>query len=382
MKELKQKGTILFIEFMEETAANHLLMMIKGLAEKGHYKIVVLCRKKSYLAAELLKINVKKVYQIQYVELNLHKPSTYFSFLKTLFLIFKIIKEYKVTLIHIHRLNWAYLGIIPSLIFNIPLFVHIVIIDKMTSRFQNLLLIIHKKIKFIAVSKNAKSQFLFIYPMDPKKVFVHYGGLYYPDIYENKSIKVPVLEELLKENKIIIGMISRMDPLKGVDVYIEAAGVLASKHPELYFIHIGNYSKYIFRKGYFEECQKRVANLKLNNQFKFIDYVDNVLPYYKYFSIMVLPTYKDTLSYVNIESFAYGVPIIFTGIDGTLETCSFIKDFSLNYPPSPALFSRKIEEILQQKTNDDLIDELQSYVSKKFDASKNFAHLEKIYESI
>lgn len=374
-----KKNRILFIEFLKITAANHLAMMIKGMAKQNDCTIILLCQKNSYLARELKKKII--TYEIDYIELNLHNPQTWFQYIKTSLRIFEIIKKFNINIIHCHRLNWAYLGIIPSIVFKIPIFVHIVIIEKLTSKFQNFLLKVHRDIKYITVSKDSLEKFKNMYKISNRNITHHYGGIFIPDMIKGQKKKIHWLEN--QEKKHIISMISRMDPLKGVDVFIEASAILASEFPNLYFMHIGNHPDYTFRRGFYEECLKRVKNLNLQNKFTFVDYNENILAYYKYFHLMVLPTMKDTLSYVNLEANYNKLPVIFTDVDGLKETSKLKFECSIPYPPSPIILAKKIKELLLDEVKyKSLKQNVYDYVINNFDAEKNASRLIKIYETM
>ena len=147
------------------------------------------------------------------------------------------------------------------------------------------------------------------------------------------------------------------------------------------FLHIGNHKEYIFSNGYYGECVKRVKNLKIENNFKFINYKDNILSYYKYFYLLVAPTLKDTLSYVNIEANFNKVPTIFTNIDGLIETSQKKFNCFIPYPPSPVNLADKIEYLIENEREYKSVREL-SYknVIKRFNSEKNAKKLIEIYE--
>jgi glycosyltransferase involved in cell wall biosynthesis len=379
---MKNKNkSILFIEFLPTTAANHLTMLIKGFIQQYDCKVVLLCQKGSLLAKELKKTKVV-VYEVNYVELNLHKPTTYFNFLELLIFIFFIIFRHKINIIHSHRLNWAYLGVIPSLILKIPLVVHIVIIENLTSGLQKLLLKINnERVHYLAVSKNTLVKFKQLSCINNIKISYHYGGLFLPDMQKMQQMRIPFFES--KKNKIIIGMVSRLDQLKGVDIFIEAAAILLKKYKNLYFLHVGDIPYNTFQDGYYEMCLQRIDNLNIQKSFKFLLYNDEVLAYYKYFYLTVTPTFKDTLLYVNLESSFNKIPQIFTDVDGVMETSQRIFNCCIPYPPSPVLLADKIEELLIDKQRyNKLKEQVYSDVLRRFNAEKNARKLMQFYNNL
>ncbi len=377
---MKRKN-ILYVEFLKVTAANHLLMMMKGLKAATNYRLVALCQKDSYLSRELRKLHIP-VYEIEHTELNLHDPTTYLPFIRLTIRMIDIIIRHKVGIIHCHRLNWAYACVIPSLLLRVPLFVQIVIIEKLTSKFQNFLIRHHRGIRYICVSKSAMEDFRAIYPVKRAAISYHYGGLYFPDLRTAKLRNIPILEQMKKKTR-IVGMISRMDPLKGVDVFIESAAILHRKHPDVSFVHIGNHPEYVFQDGYYEHNIQRVNNLGLDSVFHFIDYLDDILPYYRYFDLMALPTSKDTLSYVNLEANAYGVPVVFTDIGGVAETSKPEFGLSIPFPASPVLLADKLDGLLSNTNRRVLLKrKIAGHMRTVFDARKNASGLARLYEDV
>ncbi len=373
---------VLFIEFLEIAAANHLLMMMKGLNDTETCELVLLSQKNSYLSQEIKKLRIP-VYEVNYIELNLHQPKTFIPFLSTLFLVIKIIKYHKIDILHSHRLNWAYIGILAAKLTGIHLIVHIVIIEKLASSFQNFLLNAFQGIYFLTSSKNAQVQFKALYQLSSDQVVPHYGGIYFPDITAWQKKKISFLEQIKKKDIRIIGMVSRMDRLKGVDIFVEAAALICREYPNTHFVHVGNHSKFVFDATYYQECFHRIKNLGLQENFNFIDYTDDVLSFYKYFYCTVLPTYKDTLSYVNLESMANRVPVIFTDVDGVPETTDHSDILSIPYPPSPVILSKRIVQFIKHPSvYKKLQTEVYRYILDNFDSQKNANSLLGIYRSV
>ncbi|MCL4199881.1 glycosyltransferase family 4 protein [Patescibacteria group bacterium] len=375
-----RKKTIFYIEFLKITAANTLSMIIQGLNAQNNCNIVLLCQKSSYLAKSLKGTNIR-IYEIDYEEFRIRSLASYVSYFRQMLLIMYIIIRHKVDIIHCHRLNWAYLCIIPSLIFHVPLYVQIVIIEKLESRFQNFLLRIHKHIRYIAVSKNSLKQFRNLYKESFHFGTYHYGGIFFPEMEKWRHVRMKNLEEARYKKTRIVALVSRMDPLKGVDVFIEAAALLAKKYTDVQFVHFGNHNDYVFQDQYYEACKKRVVNLGLASRFRFFDYTEDILAAYKYFYICVLPTYKDTLSFVNLEANYFNKPVVFTDVDGLMETSRAEFNCSIPYPPSPLLLAQKIESLLKDTRRYRLLqDQVSHYVQRKFSAERNAERLLRLYE--
>lgn len=377
----KRKKTIVYVEFLKVTAANTLLMIIQGLIAHGGYNIVLLCQKSSYLARSLKGKGIT-IYEIEYEDFRAKSIHSYLSYIRQTLFVAYIAVRHRANIIHCHRLNWAYICVVPSLILRIPLYVHIVIIEKLNSRFQNYLLRLHEHIRYIAVSKDSLRQFKKLYKDVVHGATYHYGGLFFPEMEKWQHTRLKELEGKRYTKKKIIALVSRMDPLKGVDVFIEAAALLAKKHPDVQFVHFGNHSDYVFRDRYYEECRQRVINLGLSSRFHFFDYTEEILAAYKYFYICVLPTYKDTLSFVNLEANYYKRPVVFTDVDGLMETSSAAFNCSIPYPPSPILLARKIDWLLTDaKSYRNLQNEVSRYVRRKFNAEKNAKRLMRLYNN-
>lgn len=377
---MKNKN-ILFVEFLTYTAANHLLMMLQGLAKHHNGTLVVLCQKSSPLSQHLNGTNIA-IYEIDYVDFRVDTFATYIPFIRQLLTMTYIIVKHKIHIIHCHRLNWAYLCIIPSLLFRIPLFVHIVIVEKLTSRFQNTLLHLHKGIRYVAVSKNALTQFKKLYPNDVHIGAHHYGGLYFPEMERWRNTPLAVFEKHYPRHTKIIAMVSRMDPLKGVDIFIEAAALLSEKYSDVRFVHIGNHNAFVWGR-YYEDCKRQVDHLGLSKKFTFLNYFDEILASYKYFHICVLPTRKDALSYVNLEANYFGKPVIFTDVDGLMETSNPKFGLHIPNPPSAILLFRKLDWLLTDvKAYNRLTHLVRLPILKKFNAEQNAMLLENRYTEL
>lgn len=381
------RTNILFIEFLEKTSAIHLLPILQELSKNKNYNVTLLGQKGSFLSRAAKNSGIR-IYTINYIELNIHKPHTYLPFLKTLLLIYKIIRKHNISLIHCHRLDWAYLGILAAKIFHLPVLVDIPFIfkEKLPSKIQNYIISHHEETVYLAISEHVKQIFHQLYGISFNKIIVFYGGINMHKIARKKPDNI-IFNKI--KNKKIVAMISRLAPSKGVDVFIEAAGILKEKWKNAYFIFIGyqkniDWGHHIWQESYVEDCKKRIKNLNLENQFSIIDFDYSIFNWYPFFYCTALPTQLEPLGYVAIESQLYKKPVIITDVGGAPETVNYGKaGILIPHPPSPFLLAKAIDSFLTNKKKYQYYSE-QGYlwVKKQFDISKNIKKLIEIYQNI
>lgn len=383
---LHNKISILFIEFLEKTSAIHLIPILKALSKNKKYNIILLGQTNSFLVKKSKTIGIK-TYAINYVEFNTHKLKTYIPFLRTLFLLCKIISQNSINIIHCHRLNWAYLAVIASKIFRISLLIDIVFIEKLTSKVQNYLIKHHQNVIYLAVSKYAKQKFHNLYNIPLEKIIVYCSGITVPPKI-NERQKNTILKKI--KDKKIVAMVSRLAPSKGVDIFIEAAGILQEKWKDVRFVFIGNqkniiWENDIWKGNYLEECKKRIHNLKMDKKFFILDFTYYDINYlYPFFYCTVLPTWLESLGYVALESQAYKKPIVITKVGGASETINNGKaGISIPFPPSPVLLAKEIDKLLSNKKHYHYYSKSgYLWVKNNFNINKNINILLNIYKSL
>lgn len=377
-----QIRTVLFLEFQDKTSAIHLLTLIKELQRTGSCNCVLFGEKDSYLSQETAKLHIP-TYVIRYQEFNVHDLTTYLPLAKTLLLMISICFRHHVDIIHSHRLNWAYLGIVVSWLLRKPLVVDIVYLEQLTSKIQVALIKNYHRVTYLAVSQHAKREFQRLYQLSPARISVFCGGVGIPERH------TPVSPKILRQFNIpahhrIIGMVSRLAPSKGVDVFIEAAGLLKRSWQNASFVFIGYQKNKFWGENYYEICQRRIKNLRLEGRFAIIKFTHNIEKYYPVMYCTVLPTWIDALAYVAIESQAFRKPVIITDVGGTSEAVNHGKTgMLLPYPPSPILLAKAIDTLLRNKDIYSHYAEVgHRWVQLHYNVKKNVYDLLNIYQTL
>jgi glycosyltransferase involved in cell wall biosynthesis len=212
-----------------------------------------------------------------------------------------------------------------------------------------------------------------------------------------------IKKKTINKKNIQVGLIARLELVKGTRLFIEAANTLKNK----------NINFLIGGDGHLEKELKKLS--KGNDKIKFIGNVLNPLNFIKDLDILVVPSIREPLGIVNIEAGLCKVPVIASNIDGIPEVVinnhsgiliNPTKKINFKYyreqPPLPnsvidpntyklikpkQLDSKKLSKsILLLANNKNLRLEyghhLYEYVKKKFSIKGYFERLEEIYQNL
>jgi len=146
----------------------------------------------------------------------------------------------------------------------------------------------------------------------PTNVHVIYNG-FEPFVKSRQS--VDELESLVKEKKLIVGIVANIRPLKRVSDLITALAHLKDRVPELVMVHIGD--------GNVDELHRLADELEIDNRVHFLGARSDIYSCLKYFDIAVLCSESEGFSNSIIEYSLAGIPVICTNVGGNPEA---IKD--------------------------------------------------------
>lgn len=137
-------------------------------------------------------------------------------------------------------------------------------------------------------------------------------------------------------NKKIIGTIANLYKTKGLEYFIEAAGLINS--PDYVYLVIGEGDER-------EKLESRIKKLRLKN-FILVGLMPQASRYLKAFDIFVLPSVKEGLPYTILEAQVAGLPIIATNVGGLPDIIKNNKNGLLIEPKNPQMLADKIKLLL------------------------------------
>ena len=123
----------------------------------------------------------------------------------------------------------------------------------------------------------------------------------------------------LPEGARLIGLIGRMNPIKGQDVFIEAGALIARRHKDVHFLFVGSAAGKAETR-YEEGLRIKARRLGMDGRTHFLGFrsdVESILPL---LAASVSPSTTEAFGRPAVEAMSCGVPAIVAATDGLKET--------------------------------------------------------------
>ena len=169
----------------------------------------------------------------------------------------------------------------------------------------------------ILVNADAVRDWLIGEGYDASKISVIRNGV---DLtrFDNAPPRALLRRELgLPDDTPLVGVISRLTRLKGLEHFIEAAAVVRTRIPEARFLIVGETSP--MDREYLGELQRYAERCGVANEVIFTGLRRDVPAVLSSLSVSVMPSLNEALSNVVLESMAAGAPTVATRVGGTPE---------------------------------------------------------------
>lgn len=137
----------------------------------------------------------------------------------------------------------------------------------------------------------------------------------------------------------IVGMVANLRPVKGPEVFVEAARVLAKSHGDLVFQIAGGGDEALFAR--------LIESAGLGGRVELKGCVDDVASFLAELDVVVLTSHSEGLSNAILEYMAAGRPIVATAVGGNVELIEDEVSGLLVPPGDPESVARAIDRLLR-----------------------------------
>lgn len=117
----------------------------------------------------------------------------------------------------------------------------------------------------------------------------------------------------------LVTVVSRLNPMKGLEPFLDAAKRIAERLPEVRFLVVGDSEAAPGRAPYRASLEARAARLGLADRVLFLGFRSDVADLLAASTVSVMPSLSEGLSNVLLESMAVGVPVVATRVGGNPE---------------------------------------------------------------
>jgi glycosyltransferase involved in cell wall biosynthesis len=132
----------------------------------------------------------------------------------------------------------------------------------------------------------------------------------------------------ISDSDVIVGMVARLDEVKGHGVFIESAALICNELANVRFVCVGGGSGKLLAKL---EEYVRMAGLK--NRFFWLGYTDDVRDAYSGFDLLVSPSWSEGFSNVIAEAMSCGLRCVVSNVG---ESAEIVIDQNLVVEPGDA----------------------------------------------
>jgi len=244
----------------------------------------------------------------------------------------------------------------------------IILIEKFLSHFSD---------KIITLTELEKQDFIRFKVAGEHKISVIYQGL------ELESYSHPPVNRIemrkafnINADELAVGMVARLEPIKGPMYFIEAAREVAQRNSKTKFIIVGEGS---LRR----HLEERVKALGLSERFNFSGWQENVTAIVSLLDVLVLPSLNEAVGMVLIEAQAAGVAVVATRVGGIPEIIKDNENGLLVPPADPSEIAKAVNSLLEDMQKRERFVRMgRAQLEGKFRAEAMIKSTSKLYEGL
>ena len=139
-------------------------------------------------------------------------------------------------------------------------------------------------------------------------------------------------------------MVARVSRWKRHDLALSAFEILAARDPQIHIIFIGGEDP--LEPEWWDYLQRKSESSQFSDRIHWQGYTEDVRPWYKISSVLVLPSENEPFGRVLVEAMACGIPIVAARDGGVPEIVRHEKDGLLVSPGDADEIAFAVQKIL------------------------------------
>ncbi len=209
----------------------------------------------------------------------------------------------------------------------------------------------------------------------PEKIHTIYNGI---DLETFSSCRDGELRRSLSlpEDTPLVGIIGRLSPEKGHEIFLKAAAQVSRPLPQVHFLVVGS--------GALEEKLRRQARLlQIAPKVHFLKGRPEIGPIFAALNLVVVSSLYEGCSNVVLEAMACGLPVVATRVGGNPEVIDDGETGLLVPSGDSARLSRAVEELLRDPVRAQALGErARLQVQQRFGLPAMVRKMERLYDRL
>jgi glycosyltransferase involved in cell wall biosynthesis len=201
--------------------------------------------------------------------------------------------------------------------------------------------------RIISVSQAMKDQ-LNIPKRYLNKVIIVHNGIDVEEFRRNAIMRDLRVELNIRHDQIILGMLTRLSPEKGLEYLIEGFHLIKQKHPNVKLIIAGDvYSK--SDEKYKAKLLNLIARLNLSDDVIMPGYCGDIKDMISIFDIAVSSSLAESFGMFVLESMMMGKPVVATDVGGVSEVLLDSQTGIIIKPRDPESLKDALFELIKDR---------------------------------
>lgn len=198
-----------------------------------------------------------------------------------------------------------------------------------------------------AVSESVRQYSIESDGIEAKRVITCHNGV--PDL--SQFIDPQQVERLKREASIepgraIVTCVANFRHVKGIDVFVRAAAIVAAQRPHVQFLVAGEFGKNPADAAFTSSVLALATQLGLDSRLKFLGAVQSIPSLLSFSDVFALPSRNEGLSNALLEAMQAGLPTVVTAVGGNTEVVSDGVSGFVVPPEDPETFALRLLDLL------------------------------------